>query len=189
MANVQNVARFFIDLAQRQAQNGRGDLMTNLRLQKMLYFAQGWHLARYGTPLFDDEIEAWQYGPVVPSVYNAYSGCGRSGITNTQPVQPGDFTEDEYSLLLDVAREYGRYATSALVNISHRKGAPWHGAAYRGMIPKEDMLAYFSAEKPLSDFQKIVTQKLPVITPERDENGTAVLPTEYDDDWDEYDDD
>ena len=53
MADVQDVARFFIDLAKRQNDLERGDLMTNLRLQKLLYFAQGWHLARFGRPLFD----------------------------------------------------------------------------------------------------------------------------------------
>ena len=57
-----------------------GELMTNLKLQKMLYYQQGFHLAYFGTPLFDDEIEAWMYGPVVPSVYNHYKGNGRNGI-------------------------------------------------------------------------------------------------------------
>ena len=80
MANVHDVAQFFIGLANEQANNEQGDMMTNLRLQKLLYFAQGWHLARYGKPLFDDDIEAWQYGPVVPSVYNAYKQYGRGGI-------------------------------------------------------------------------------------------------------------
>ena len=60
MANVQDVAKFFIGLANDQANNNQGDMMTHLRLQKLLYFAQGWNLARYGKPLFDDEIEAWQ---------------------------------------------------------------------------------------------------------------------------------
>ena len=57
----------------------RGDLMTNLRLQKLLYFAQGWHLARFGRPLFDASIEAWPYGPVVPEVYRAYKEYGAGG--------------------------------------------------------------------------------------------------------------
>jgi uncharacterized phage-associated protein len=59
MAKVQDVARFFIDLAQHQNERNSGDLMTNLRLQKLLYFAQGWYLARFGKALFDEPIEAW----------------------------------------------------------------------------------------------------------------------------------
>ena len=43
-----------------------GELMSNMKLQKMLYYQQGYHLAAFGTPLFDEDIEAWMYGPVVP---------------------------------------------------------------------------------------------------------------------------
>ena len=80
MANVQDVAKFFIGLANEQANNDQGDLMTNLRLQKLLYFAQGWYLSRYGKPLFQDEIEARKYGPVVPKIYETYRKNDRSGI-------------------------------------------------------------------------------------------------------------
>ena len=54
MAKVQDVAKLFIGLANEQAEQNQGDLMTNLRLQKLLYFAQGWYLARYGKPLFSN---------------------------------------------------------------------------------------------------------------------------------------
>jgi uncharacterized phage-associated protein len=47
--------------------------LTHLKIQKMLYFVQGWHLAYYDIPLFVDPIEAWKYGPVVTSVYYAIS--------------------------------------------------------------------------------------------------------------------
>lgn len=59
MAKVQDVAKFFIGYATEQAKNGQGELMTNLRLQQLLYLAQGWHLARYGRPLFEEKIKAW----------------------------------------------------------------------------------------------------------------------------------
>ena len=95
MAKVQDVAKFFIGLANEQAEQNQGDLMTNLRLQKLLYFAQGWYLARYGKPLFSDEIEAWTYGPVVPEVYQTYKPNGKDGIEGTLP-DAGAFTEDEF---------------------------------------------------------------------------------------------
>ena len=50
-----------------------GDTISNLKLQKMMYYQQGFHLAYFGTPLFDEDIVAWQYGPVVPSVYKEYN--------------------------------------------------------------------------------------------------------------------
>ena len=53
-----------------------GELMTNMKLQKMLYYQQGFHLAYFETPLFDEDIEAWMYGPVVPSMYEKYKEFG-----------------------------------------------------------------------------------------------------------------
>lgn len=48
------------------------DDLTNMKLNKLLYFAQGHYLQRYGKPLFDNAVEAWDHGPVVPEVYTAY---------------------------------------------------------------------------------------------------------------------
>ena len=60
-----------------------GDLITNLKLQKLLYYAQAWHLAHFGSPLFSDDIEAWQYGPVIKSIYQKYSKFGNQPIKVT----------------------------------------------------------------------------------------------------------
>ena len=54
--------------------------MTAMRLHKLLYYCQGWHLAWYGRPLFADRIEAWKYGPVVPAVYDQPRGKGRDPL-------------------------------------------------------------------------------------------------------------
>ena len=48
-----------------------GYQVTNLKLQKTLYYVQGYYLARFGKPLFADEIVNWAYGPVVPEAYFA----------------------------------------------------------------------------------------------------------------------
>ena len=56
-------------LLSHAANNGEGELMSNMKLQKMLYYQQGFHLAYFNTPLFEENIEAWMYGPVVPCVY------------------------------------------------------------------------------------------------------------------------
>lgn len=50
-----------------------GDSITNLKLQKLLYYLQGHWLATFDGPLFGDKIEAWRYGPVVPSVYSHFA--------------------------------------------------------------------------------------------------------------------
>ena len=51
-----DVARYFLLVASSLE---AGDTISNLKMQKMLYYAQGWHFAHFNTPLFDDEIEAW----------------------------------------------------------------------------------------------------------------------------------
>lgn len=185
MANVQDVAKFFIGLANDQANNDQGDLMTHLRLHKLLYFAQGWHLTRYGKPLFEEEIEAWQYGPVVPSVYNAYKQHGRAGIAGELP-NIDAFTEEEFSLLLDVAREYEKYGTSSLVNMTHKPGSPWSIVNGHGNIPKNLIRSCFDAERPLTVFAD-VEQFADICIPERDEAGYPIIPAEFAEGWDDDD--
>ena len=58
--NVFDIADKIIAASSSQAEVG--DVMTNLKLQKLLYYMQGFHLAVFDTPLFDEDIEAWQYG-------------------------------------------------------------------------------------------------------------------------------
>ena len=161
MANVTDVARFFIDVAQKQEENYCGDLMTDLRLQKLLYFAQGWHLARFGKPLFSNAIKAWTFGPVVPEIYQLYKENGRRGITEETPISLSAFTEDEYALLLDVMREYDSYSTFALVELTHAADSPWARTPQSSTIPQNTIQSYFAGKKPLSSFDDML-ERLPV---------------------------
>ena len=63
-----DVANFFVDLANSDPD----DCMTNLRVNKLLYFAQAWSVVRRNKPLFEEDMQAWKYGPVVPEVYTAF---------------------------------------------------------------------------------------------------------------------
>ncbi|MDP2247969.1 MAG: DUF4065 domain-containing protein, partial [Nitrosomonadales bacterium] len=67
MTTAINVARYII----RKFQDA-GDPVTNLKLQKLLYYVQGWHLGIYNTPAFEDDFQAWVHGPVVPSTFQEY---------------------------------------------------------------------------------------------------------------------
>jgi uncharacterized phage-associated protein len=62
----QDVAEYFLTLVDDEA----GDSLSNLKLQKLVYYAQGFHLALTEKPLFDEAIEAWEHGPVVPGLYH-----------------------------------------------------------------------------------------------------------------------
>lgn len=117
-----------IDIARKvvaMTDTEQGDSITNLKLQKLLYYLQGFWLAVYDTPLFDAEIEAWTYGPVVPVVYEAYKQYGNNSI----PVDPDEIpieleTEDEELLFVQVYQLYNQYSASALVRMTHNE-TPW----------------------------------------------------------------
>lgn len=118
--NVKDIANHLLSCA---ANSETGELMTNMKLQKMLYYEQGFHLAYFGTPLFDEDVEAWMYGPVVPVVYEQYEHYGRKGI---EPEEDNfDFTDKtEKSLFNEVFRVYNAYSAYGLANMTHNE-KPW----------------------------------------------------------------
>lgn len=115
--------------------DSRGIKITNLALQKLIYFAHGIYLTQMKRPLVSGYFEAWQYGPVHPSLYRAFKGAGAAVITMravaTDPLtgEARDLTlptDDAISDLLEnVVRLYGQQSPGRLVDLSHAKGAPW----------------------------------------------------------------
>lgn len=146
MADVFDVAEFFIRVANQR----EDDQMTNLKLNKLLYYAQGVFLARTGVPLFSDSIEAWPFGPVVADVYHRYKECGRNPIQSNGDIDRSRFKEDEFETLLDVMRELGQYTGASLVSLTHRAGTPWSNAINAGLqvLPREDIRRFF-VENPV----------------------------------------
>src|SRR5947207_9070578 len=67
-----DIAKWFINATDRDA----GDDITHLKVQKLLYYAQGWALVHLRKPLFSEDLEAWAHGPVAPSIYNHFRGYG-----------------------------------------------------------------------------------------------------------------
>ena len=76
MARAEHVARYFLWLSVESEPTP----LTQLHLHKLLYYAQGWSLAAWGERLFDEAIQAWRHGPVVPSVYPSFADYGSSAI-------------------------------------------------------------------------------------------------------------
>lgn len=81
-----DVARYLIRAAVGDDEDS--DLLSQMRLHKLLYYAQGWHLAVFGEPLFAGRIEAWKHGPVVREVYPTFSGYGARGIDPEEGAVP-----------------------------------------------------------------------------------------------------
>lgn len=137
-----DIAKKLICLAQNDEPNG-GELLTNLKLQKLLYYQQGFHLAFFGTPLFEESVESWMYGPVVPSVYDEYSKYGSASLPVT--TQTITLTDDEERLFNEVFDAYREFSAIGLMNKTHSE-RPWIEAVPhdRGtVITQDSMKAYF----------------------------------------------
>jgi uncharacterized phage-associated protein len=147
MANVFDVAKYFQMLAASGAEDA-GESMTHLKLQKLLYYSQGFHLALSGgRPLFDDPILAWKHGPVVNIVWKEYKAYGSGPIPAIEGFDPAKcLSEDERSLLNDVWNAYGQFSAWKLRNMTHEE-PPWRLAWETGIenehISPQSMAAYF----------------------------------------------
>lgn len=175
-----DIANFFIETSLYSDE----DCMTNLRINKLLYFAQGWNLARNDKPIFCDEIEAWKLGPVVNDVYKAFAPCGKFPISSTYGDYDSSlFTQQDKELLLDVALYYRRLSTSGLIDEAHAKGSPWNqifdGSPHQ-IIDQKTIRDYFKKNKPLPTFS--INPKPDEFIGHRDKDGILVLPKDWDDD-------
>ena len=106
--------------------------LTNLKLQKLLYYCQAWHLALNDAPLFSEEIEAWIHGPAVPRVFGAFKEYRWSVIE--RPVTP---LEDAAVArhVNEVLASYGIYEATQLERLTHSE-EPWIHAR-KGLAPDE----------------------------------------------------
>jgi len=142
MANCVDVANFFLTLSA----SDDGELLSNLKVQKLAYYAQGFSLALSDRPLFSEGIEAWDHGPVVPALYHRFKRFGSGAIEIPNDFRADEvFSNDECSLLNDVYLSYGQYTAWKLRNLTHDE-APWRDAYARGSgspITLESMKTYF----------------------------------------------
>lgn len=113
-----DIASIFID------RYGKTLALTNLTLNKLVYFAQVESLRNNPEcPQFTDEIQAWEYGPVEPSVYNEFKQFGRNRICNA----PNHETNQYADCIVDtVVEKYAWMNSFDLVNYAHRAGGAWH---------------------------------------------------------------
>ncbi|WP_433265488.1 type II toxin-antitoxin system antitoxin SocA domain-containing protein [Actinosynnema sp. CS-041913] len=124
MADVHDVAAAVLDATGPE---------SPMKLQKLLYYAQAWHLAKYGEPMFDARIEAWRRGPVVPEVYHRHRG--QSEVGSWDEGDPRGLTERERSVVGDVVERYGGFSRHELSDMAHAE-EPWRAA--RGALPESE---------------------------------------------------
>jgi uncharacterized phage-associated protein len=120
------VANYFLDAGNRESVP-----LTPLKLQKLVYFAHGWYMGFTGEPLVHESIQAWEFGPVIPSLYHEFKEFKNNPITRyTCSFRPEDLTSSEMmaakSLLDRIWSIYSRYTASQLSALSHEPNGPWH---------------------------------------------------------------
>lgn len=96
--------------------------ITNLQLQKTLYFLQKKHLVEFGSCLFDDDIQAWQFGPVVPEVYYQFCGFGSGAITMKYVI---NLESKDIDLINPIVEDKRTKNPWDLVSETHAPGKAW----------------------------------------------------------------
>lgn len=159
------IANYFLDVAERDGQS-----LSPMKLQKLVYYANGWHLAIKDTPLINEQVEAWPYGPVIPSLYREFRQFGdqpivghacifesddpwQSELVRFEPSIDDDAAQADFTkqLLDRIWEKYGHYTATQLSNDTHMPGSPWRdiykhydGEIPRGTdIPIESLKKYF----------------------------------------------
>lgn len=125
--------------------NENGKTISNLKLQKILYFVQAEFLTVKDQPCFYEQIEAWDFGPVVPIVYHEYKVFGCASIPDISLDQP-IINQNDTDLLNGIIDECSDYSASELVEITHNQ-APWKDAYrqyHNAIISNESIKEFFT---------------------------------------------
>jgi len=117
-------AKYIADYLLSYSDPDIGDIISNMKLQKLIYYAQGFHLALYDVPLFEEPIVAWEHGPVVESVYHEYKAHGSNAIPIPENLDDTILSTEQKDLLKEVYEVYGQFSAWKLRNMTHSE-LPW----------------------------------------------------------------
>jgi uncharacterized phage-associated protein len=136
--------------------------ITNLALQKIVYFCHVWSLVKLGRPLVAHDFEAWEFGPVLPYLYREFKRFDANPISSRATsldiatghrrfADKSQLDPETKLLITDITNFYARLSASELVKLSHVSEGPWHrvwhhdGKVNPGMkIDNDAILAYYS---------------------------------------------
>ncbi len=134
-----DVADYFLSKVDEEA----GDVISNLMLQKMVYYAQGFSLAVYDKPLFEEDLIAWQHGPVCVPLYQKFqNGDCASGIPAPISLNLEKFSQSDKELLDEVYAVYGQFSAWKLRNMTLGE-APLKETPVNGIISLRVMKSFF----------------------------------------------
>ncbi|PSB03688.1 Panacea domain-containing protein [Merismopedia glauca] len=165
MIDCLDAACYFI---MRAYEDGIEAAMTNMKVQKLLYYSQSLHLALYNEPLFEEEIQAWRYGPVCPPAYRFYSKFEAEQLPIPGKESLLQLPPDTREVLEEVWGHFGGYHAYGLSDMTHAE-FPWKKA--RKALPPDA-----SSIEPilLDDMKKLGYQKLDLIERDNDKYEPAM---------------
>ena len=108
--------------------------VSNLKLQKLCYYAQGLMTAMRGEPLFDDELTSWDHGPVVVGLYHKYKHHGSQPIPLEADFDVQQISEQDRRALDDIYQHYGQFSPWRLRNMTHEE-KPCHQTGVTAFEP------------------------------------------------------
>jgi uncharacterized phage-associated protein len=138
---------------------------SQFKLQKLVYYSEGWHLAYFERPLINEDFEAWVHGPAVRSLWDHFKG--RGNYFTEWYIKPEDATmikqrfmrllcPEQLELIEDVLKEYGDKSAYHLEALSHSE-APWREAR-NGYTPSERSESTISKETMKKYYQSILAK-------------------------------
>lgn len=152
MYRVETIASYFINIANTKIidDDWTTEWISHLKLQKILYFAQAVFLSVKWTPLFEEEILAWNYWPVIESIYIEYS---KKRLKWSTPLLIEDIIDNDFikieswdkEILNEIYKEFWKYSAWELVDITHSH-KPWKDSYIKwksNIISKESIKEYY----------------------------------------------
>jgi uncharacterized phage-associated protein len=139
--SVTDIANWFLNENRKQMNFGDSEFITNLKLQKLLYYAQGCYLAQKGENLFKEDFLAWEHGPVIRTIYDKFKKFGANGIQYEDDYEE-KIDEDTITLLKRVYNKFGQYTAWKLRDMTHQE-TPWKETRRNSVIDKKIIKEYF----------------------------------------------
>ena len=155
MYHAEDIAIYIVNYCNKKRMD-----ITNFKLQKLLYFIQGGFFIMFDEPCFQEDIQCWQYGPVVASVYSSFRKYGSGPIPEIKTIEEYDFNTQEFinkdwdfsfkvgsheTVINVILEDLAKLSAYELVDITHRQH-PWkdnYEPYHRNVIPNEEMRSFF----------------------------------------------
>jgi uncharacterized phage-associated protein len=130
------ISNYIISLAQ----NNPEENLTNMKLQKILYYLQGYHLALFNEVLFEEEIEAWKYGPVISKEYYTFKVYGNNSINVPETNHSFDYLSDKQKKFINKVYGYFRqFSPVKMMELTHEE-SPWLDTYGKSQVIDNELL-------------------------------------------------